>query len=627
MWDCPLRHVTSEYQLRERLLSSRAILIVDTKKVLFETIRDYFAQRNHLYRVYWSLSVSEALEMATQEPIDILYAEHTGPGFIDGLEMARTIQRKELSTRVVLGVEPGLSGDRVKALEYGCDSFLIRPIDVDGLCSLLFNMLHPKQGFRGRLIGMRLEDIIQMFCYGKDSILLTVLNGREQGLIYIHQGDVIHAECSDQHGVDAFYEILGWKNGEFLSQVVLNVPDRTVYMDWQSLLMEGIRERDEIRHALGPEDTQTFDPEAIRAMAHEDLEIAAAGSSTEPQRETKIMVVDDSRLIRKIVQEILEADAGISIAGYAVNGVEALEKLNDVAPDLILLDWDMPVMKGSTALMHIMIRSPGPVVILSGFVGGVGANPFDLICLGAADFMRKPQSKWRTDGRAEDLIRRIKRASEIRFERIRRVQVPPVIPGKEFAEPAPFKAPAKFLTVLCSSMGGCADLIRIIPALKPDLPSAVVCLHDMQKEAIGAFVDYLNNRSVIQVRNAESDQTLENGVCYLHPAISALKLAQGARGPTLSVETDVPSANVLSHFLDSAVQTMGNNILAVLLSGGPDMRVDGLSAIKKSGGKTMAQDPATSVDPRLAQAGLDQGVVDHTCPADDVVDTLIGLIP
>ena len=147
------------------------------------------------------------------------------------------------------------------------------------------------------------------------------------------------------------------------------------------------------------------------------------------------MIVDDSRFIRKIVQEILQADPGIMVAGYASNGQEALAKIDELKPDLILLDWDMPVMKGSTTLMHIMIRSPCPVVILSGFVGGVGANPFDLLCLGGVDFLRKPQNNWRMDGRADDLVHRIKEASQIKYERIRRVKIPPPVVKGPTEEP------------------------------------------------------------------------------------------------------------------------------------------------------------------------------------------------
>ncbi len=208
------------------------------------------------------------------------------------------------------------------------------------------------------------------------------------------------------------------------------------------------------------------------------------------------MIVDDSRFIRKIVYEILKADPSLAVAGYAANGQEALAKIDELKPDLILLDWDMPVMKGSTTLMHIMIRSPCPVVVLSGFVGGVGANPFDLLCLGGVDFLRKPQSNWRMDGRADDLVRRVKEACGIKFERIRRVKTPS--PIKQEPPSQTTRAPAKFLSVFGSFIGGCSDLIRVIPLLPEDLGCAVVVVHDMQQEVIAAFVDYLDRRSRIQ---------------------------------------------------------------------------------------------------------------------------------
>ena len=166
--------------------------------------------------------------------------------------------------------------------------------------------------------------------------------------------------------------------------------------------MEGIRQRDEIRHALEPFPQLAGEPVKLEhpgnGKALPAVHAQAQAVSAQAESAKRIMIVDDSRFIRKIVQELLQSDPGLLVAGYATNGQEALEKIDELRPDLILLDWDMPVMKGSTALMHIMIRSPCPVVILSGFVGGVGANPFDLLCLGGVDFLRKPQkqlaSRW-----------------------------------------------------------------------------------------------------------------------------------------------------------------------------------------------------------------------------------------
>jgi two-component system chemotaxis response regulator CheB len=477
-------------------------------------------------------------------------------------------------------------------------------------------------------VATRLEDVIQMFCYRKESTLLRVFSEGSRGSIYVHDGGIVHAECGSITGVEAFYEMLGWETGEFLSQVVFALPAQTLFMDWQSLLMEGIRQRDEIRHALDPSPQTAGEPIKLQDAGNGKplpmVPIQAQVASVPADSVKRIMIVDDSRFIRKIVFELLQSDPGLLVAGYATNGQEALEKIDELKPDLILLDWDMPVMKGSTALMHIMIRSPCPVVILSGFVGGVGANPFDLLCLGGVDFLRKPQNNWRIDGRAEDLVNRIKEACGIKFHRIRRVKVPP--PVKQSPGSSEEHVPSKFLSVFASSTGGCTDLIRIIPFLPKELPTSIVAIHDMQQEAIGAFVDYLDRRSKLEVRSVESGAALLDGVCYLHPATVPLELIEEDGRFILRFASDVPRTDTLDHFLVSASKIMGKNLVAVLLSGGPGRGMSGLKVVKQARGKTIVQDPASSVDPRMAEAALLGGIADRTCPADSLAATFEKLI-
>ncbi len=145
-----------------------------------------------------------------------------------------------------------LSGDRNQALALGCAGFLVRPVPEKRLFDLIHNMLMPHQGFVGRVVGMKLEDVIQMFCYRKDTTLVTAVYEENVGYIYVNEGGIVHAQCDNMTGVDALFEILGWETGEFYSQVVFSAPEQTVFTDWQSLLMEGVRQKDEIRHALGP---------------------------------------------------------------------------------------------------------------------------------------------------------------------------------------------------------------------------------------------------------------------------------------------------------------------------------------------------------------------------------------
>ena len=609
-------------------MSERRILIVENEKVLHPFVETYFVELGSGYIVSSAGSVSAAIKMLQDSAIDLVVLDHQRLGKLDGLELLRETRRTGLPVQVLLVADKELEGDGITALAMGCTNFIVKPFSNEKLVSLIFNILQPQQGFKGRVVGMRLEDVIQMFCYRKDSTLLRVFSEGSRGSIYVHDGGIVHAECGSMTGVEAFYEILGWEGGEFLSQVIFTAPQQTMFMDWQSLLMEGIRQRDEIRHALEPFPGAVDESSKLGASGNgKALPVATSGEHDVPEQTDsakRVMIVDDSRFIRKIVQELLQSDPGLAVAGYATNGQEALERIDELKPDLILLDWDMPVMKGSTTLMHIMIKSPCPVVVLSGFVGGVGANPFDLLCLGGVDFLRKPQNRWRIDGRAEDLVTRVKEACGIKFNRIRRVRIPSIV---KQPSPSPEKSvPSRFLAVFGSSTGGCSDLIRIIPFLPKELPTAIVVIHDMQREAIGAFVDYLDRRSKLEVRQVESGTVLVDGVCYVHPAAVPLDLIKEDGRLILKIVSEHPSNEALDHFLISASKAMGANLLAVLLSGGPSRGLEGLRAVKRARGMTMVQDPVSSVDPRMAETALLDRVVDRKCPADSLAETFLKLI-
>jgi two-component system, chemotaxis family, protein-glutamate methylesterase/glutaminase len=606
-------------------MSRKNILLVDDRENLAAPLQEFLEQRGLQYAVIKASSHAEALHIIRGTQVDLMVGPHLGEGEGDGLALLNEIKALDKPTRTVLITEPIFEKDRSAVLSAGCESLVVKPYSVEQLCSLIADSLRPAQGFRGRVIGMKLEDLIQMFCYRRDSTLLTVFTPTDRGTLYIHDGEIIHAECDSLTGLDAVCEILRWENGEFLSQLILTIPERTVYVDWQSALMEGIRERDEIRHALGPATAVPVSYEALTdssASVPADLDGVSSAEDTRPVK--RIMIVDDSRFIRKIVHEIVQADPHLSVVGYANNGQEALEKIDELKPDLILLDWDMPVMKGSTTLMHIMIRSPCPVIILSGFVGGVGANPFDLLCLGAVDFCRKPQNNWRTDGRADDLVRRIKQACDIRFDKIRRIKTPRIIepPKLEVGE----RPHAGRLGVIVSSTGGGADLIRIVPSLPPDIPCAVLCVHDMQKEAIGSFVDYLDNRSVISVRQAESHVVLEQGVCYLHTSATSLELNEQTGRIFLRIPVEGSYEKTLDRLLKSAARVLKDDLVTAVLSGNDDDGISGMMAVREAGGATMVQDPDAGSFPKLAELAVRAGVVDHICPAEKVAETFGRLV-
>ncbi len=590
-------------------MKQRRILVIEQEKSIADVLDTYFAKHNVDYLTLSANSIAAALKIVRNLDVDIIISEHAGPGKFSGIDLVRMIRKMKLVVHVVLITDKKCAGDRTQALSQGCSGFLVRPFSYDHLCDLIYAQLQPAHGFNGRVINMRLEDVLQMFCYRSETTLVTVMNGAIRGSVYIHDGGIIHAECGQIEGVEAFFDIMGWESGEFLSQMVLSAPKQTVFMDWQSLLMEGVRQKDEIRHALAPAPSEA----TTRIVRRCDPQ----STDSEDDAVKRIMIVDDSRFIRKIVYEIVQADPRITVAGYAANGQEALAKIEELKPDLILLDWDMPIMKGSTTLMHIMIRSLCPVIILSGFVGGVGANPFDLLCLGGVDFLRKPQSNWRSDGRADDLIYRIKEACRIQLCRVKRIRIPqPVKSGDTMQTP---HARAERLVTLLSATGGSTDLIRLIPSLPEDLSTAVLALHDMQPESLEAFIDYLNRRSRVSVQPVPENDPLCEGVVYIHPAQRPIEMSLDSGKIVVQSAPSMPLQEETSSFLSSAAQALGSGLLVVLLCGGMTGIPAVLHAVKAGGGRIIAQDPEMSVDPRITQSALNEHVVDSTCSLDQII--------
>jgi len=607
---------------KESLPLQRKILVIEQQPLVAEAIRQYLTEIGPQYVVVSAESVSRGMDVVRRDTVDLVVSGHQGPGGVDGLEVLALLKNADAPVRVILCAEPHLESDRTTALSWGCTAYLIKPCPMSKLCELIFNMLQPERGYSGRIVGMKLADIIEMLCFRRESTLLTVLNESGAATLYVHEGQIIHAECHGLSGVEAVYQILEMEEGQFVSQVVLDVPGRTVFMDWQSLLMEGLRQKDEIRHALSREEDEVTGA-AAASPAPRISEIAAA-EATEPETRLKVMVVDDSRFIRRIVQEIIQTDSRLVVAGYAADGREALAKLGEIRPDVVLLDWDMPVMMGSTTLMHIMIRTPCPVIVLSGFVGGVGRSPFDLLGLGAVDFLRKPQASWRKGGKADDMLRRIREACLLRYDRIRRMKALPTI--RKPAANTDTSRPARHLTIIGSSVGSCGDLMRIVPRLSEGLPTAFIVIHDMQIEALSAFIEYLDARSIVPVRAIESGAPLVEGVCYVHPAAAPLEMSVQKDAPVALFCKDDTPAGVFDRFTASATKAFGSSVTAVLLSAAQGEGLVAIKSVKDAGGATIILDPAASVGPTMPEAAAAEGLAGYVSSADGLAALLQNLL-
>lgn len=322
----------------------------------------------------------------------------------------------------------------------------------------------------------------------------------------------------------------------------------------------------------------------------------------------KVLIVDDALFMRKAISEILQSDAKLNVVGTARDGLDGLEKIKELSPDVVTLDIDMPRMDGLEAIRHIMIESPVPIVVLSSLFSD-GAVTFEALRLGVVDFVPKPSG-----GVSEDMeksrsqvIDRVKIASAVNFENIRRVRMENPAPVGNKKE-RPDHQPLKHLITLGTSLSGPNTVIRLLTRLSPSLPAAVVVVQEIAPQILPAFVRCFNNQVSWNVEMAKDGQILESGVCYMCSNTQSLHVDNDDNGqPCLRIGE--PVAQPLNMLFSSAADVFRQNAIGVLLTGIGDDGADGFARIREYNGNTIAQDIQCCVYPNLTQNAIERGTV------------------
>ncbi|MDO9263539.1 MAG: chemotaxis protein CheB [Desulfosalsimonadaceae bacterium] len=316
----------------------------------------------------------------------------------------------------------------------------------------------------------------------------------------------------------------------------------------------------------------------------------------------KTMVVDDSSLFRKVIGRMFDGDESIRIVGEAVNGMDALEKINDINPDVLILDINMPVMDGLTTLKHIMIRHPRPTVMFSTLTKAGAKITFDSLKCGAVDFVQKPSrlQGFDLEEQRKDIIKKVTLAAGVETRNFRYLRTPArkLIAGK--------KKEINYIFAIGASEGGFGGLLKLLPQLSPGLPVAfIVVLHE-ETHHVKAFVNYLQSICQIDVKTAENDQPLESGTCYIASG-SDYVTVEPSSGRYLLQVSPSPFPNrkgAINILMFSVSDAIRQNAVAVMLSGSGDDGVEGSLEITRRGGIVIVQDPATCLCKAAPEAAL-----------------------
>lgn len=347
----------------------------------------------------------------------------------------------------------------------------------------------------------------------------------------------------------------------------------------------------------------------------------------------RVLVVDDSFVVRRVVTEELTAQADLEVVGSAATGRIALEKMVQLNPNLVILDIEMPDMDGLTALTHLRSSHPQtPVIMFSSLTELGAAATLEALSRGASDFFAKPGGPGGLE--ASRQIIRTELIPSIRALCARKQPLPP-IRVKTPAPPAPPRPPAATpridVLAIGASTGGPNALAEIFTLLPPGLPVPIVVVQHMPPMFTQMLAERLSKNSQIPTVEAISDTELEPGKAWIAPGNSHLILVrEGARVRTkLNQE---PPENACRPAVDplfrSVASIYGRNCLAVVLTGMGQDGLRGCEAIRAAGGQILAQDEATSVvwgmPGFVARAGLADRVLPLPMLAGEIIRRIRG---
>jgi two-component system chemotaxis response regulator CheB len=341
----------------------------------------------------------------------------------------------------------------------------------------------------------------------------------------------------------------------------------------------------------------------------------------------RVLVVEDTRVVRELLAGILESDPGIEVAGTAENGREALELVERLEPDVVTMDIHMPVMDGLEATRRIMEDFPVPVVIVSAswILGDVTAS-FEAMKAGAVAVLEQPPGPGHPDHepRAKAVVTMVKLMAEVKVVRRRRSkQRLGLREGYRIAPPAVEPLRLEFVAVGAST-GGPQALQEILAGLPRDFGAPVVIVQHMPRGFQEGFVEWLNRTSGPRVDLARSGDVPVPGLALVAPEGYQIKMSGKGR---LVFTGDGPENGhypSISYFFRSITQSFGASAAGVLLSG---MGVDGareLGLMRDRGSLTIAQDAESSVVHGMPGKAIELGAARMVLPPDRIASVLTG---
>lgn len=354
----------------------------------------------------------------------------------------------------------------------------------------------------------------------------------------------------------------------------------------------------------------------------------------------KVMIVDDSAVVRQTVRQALERDAGIEVIAAASDPLFAISHMQRQWPDVIVLDIEMPRMDGLTFLKKIMTEHPTPVVICSSLAESGAAATMQALSAGAVAIITKPKMgvKQFLEDSANDVVQAVKAAARANASRLVPRAVAPLTPAPKLSADAILGAglgsgsnmvrTTERIVAIGTSTGGTQALEAVLTRLPAVCPGIVIVQH-MPERFTAMFAERLNSLCALEVREARHGDRVMPGRALIAPGGKHMMLARSGAQYTVEVvdgpliNRHRPSVDVLFR---SCAKFAGKNAVGVIMTGMGDDGARGLKEMHDAGASTLAEDESTCVVFGMPKEAIRLGGVDRVLPLTQIPEAILGLV-
>ena len=346
-----------------------------------------------------------------------------------------------------------------------------------------------------------------------------------------------------------------------------------------------------------------------------------------------VLVVDDSAFMRKMIAEILQSHPRINVIGTARNGQDAMGKIAQLNPDVITLDVEMPIMDGISTLRNIMTHNPKPVIMLSSLTKEGANKTFESMELGAIDFITKPSGSisLNIQEKEAEIKTKVLQAVNAKVVKLTKSETKKTIITPFAARHLHKKTNNDVIVGIGTSTGGPRALQQVVTRLPKDIPAPIVIVQHMPAGFTKSLAKRLDSMSQISVKEAEDQETLQNGTAYIAPGGFQFRVVKTIKGLQAKITKEEPrnghqpSVDVL---FDSLAKLKNEQVYAVMMTGMGADGADSLITLKQAKSNTIifSESKETCIVYGMPQAAEKTNLVDYVVRLPEISELLVSQI-